>query len=331
MMLGFICLNISILPPERAFQNLMPVVVGFFGTTFLLINMTTQTGIPPQSRGNIAYVSKKDMARGVSAGFCGGMFAAWQPLITAGPGLKLAGHATSTSGDIQFMISGGAGRYVYYIGAFFLFWVPLLHLTRGALAWVTSIMYSPTVESEFWLLMTGVGIATVFAFALLLVFSRLIAKVITRVDFQKLSLAILSLIVAVVWSFASTIGYNPLVLLGTIFITAALLFMIFNVAIRVFGSGWGVSPVHLLIFIGLLAAFFAIQVFVLGLGDVGLGLGGLAEGARAMIILATATGIGLVTQIFRCMWTYSLLGYFFPIMLNMAGLSAGILVALGVY
>jgi hypothetical protein len=333
MMLGFICLNISVMSPERAFQNLMPVVVGFFGTTFLLINATSRPRIPSQRVSKDVYVSKTDMARGSSAGFMGGMFAAYEPMITAGPGMKLAGHATSTSGDIQFMISGGAGRYAYYIGAFFLFWVPLLHLTRGGMAWVTSIMYTPTVESEFWLLLSSIAIATVFAFALLVVISKVIAGIVPRFNYQKLSVAIMALVVGVVWSFAATRGYDPLVLVGTIFITAGLLYLIFDTfgkfVARALARGYYLF--HLLGFVGLLAGFVLVQVFVLGLGDFALGLGQLAEGARAMVILATATGIGLTTQIFRCMWTYTLLGYFFPIMLNMAGLSAGILVALGVY
>jgi putative membrane protein len=333
MMLGFICLNISIFSPERAFQNLMPVVVGFFGTTFLLINATTRARIPPQSTSNDVYVSKTDMARGVSTGFMGGMFAAYQPMITAGPGLKLAGHATSTSGDLQFMISGGAGRYAYYIGAFFLFWIPLLHLTRGGAAWIMSVMYSPALVSEFWLLMASVGIATAFAFALLWVISKALARVISRFNFQNLSMIILALVVSVVWSFSATLGYNPATVLGTIIITAVILYLIFRTFAGLITHALAREGylIYLLGLVALFVGFILVEASVLGFGDFALGFGQLAEGARAMVILATATGIGLVAQTFRCMWTYSLIGYFFPIMLNMAGLSAGILVALGVY
>jgi hypothetical protein len=282
---------------------------------------------------NEVYVSKTDLARGVSTGFMGGMFAAYEPMITAGPGMKLAGHATSTSGDLQFMISGAAGRYAYYIGAFFLFWLPLLHLTRGGTAWITSVVYSPTVESEFWLLMSSIAIATVFAFALLWILSKVIANVIPRFNFQSLSIAIMALVVAIVWSFSATRGFDPTIMLGTMLITAVLLYLIF----RTFAALVAGVLVHrgyliyLLGLAGLLAGFVLVEALVLGLGDFALGFGQLAEGTRAMVILATATGIGLATQTFRCMWTYSLIGYFFPIMLNMAGLSAGILMALGVY
>lgn len=326
MMLGFICLNVSILPIHRAFQNLMPVVVGFFGISFLLMNLISRANIPPQNVGNDLYVSKKDMVRGTSTGFLGGMFAAYQPMITAGPGLKLAGHATTTSGDTQFMISGGAGRYAYYIGAFFLFWVPMLHLTRGALAWISSVMYQPTVESEFWLLLAGVAMGTVFAFVLLVVVSKVLAKRISRINFHKLSMVILSLVVAVVWGFSSTPGYDPLLLVVTIVSTAAVLFGIFFALSKIITKirTRGNYLPHIAVLIGLFLAFVLVEWLLVGYS-------GLTEGVRAMVILITATGIGLIPLTFRTMWTNTLLGYFFPIMLNMAGLSAGIVVALGVY
>jgi hypothetical protein len=247
-------------------------------------------------------------------------------MITAGPGMKLAGHATSSSGDIQFMVAGGAGRYAYYIGAFFLFWLPLLHLTRGALAWITSIMYQPTVESEFWLLMAGIGIATAFAFVLLLVLSRVVAKIIPRVDFRKLSVILLALIVGVVWSFASTPDYNPLRLVVTILATAGILFVMFGAVLKLAGlvRVGGNYFIYILALVGALLAFVSVESLLIGFGN-------LAEGARAMVILTISTGIGLIPLTFRTMWTNTLLGYFFPIMLNMAGLSAGILLALGVY
>jgi len=326
MLLGFISLNISILSIDRAFQNLMPVVVGFFGISYVLMNLISRANIPPQNVGNALYVSKKDMVRGTSTGFLGGMFAAYQPMITAGPGLKLAGHATATGGDTQFMISGGAGRYAYYIGAFFLFWVPLLHLTRGALAWISSVMYTPTVESEFWLLLAGIAMATVFAFVLLFVFSKIIAKKISRINFYKLSRIVLSLIIGVVWGFSASRGYDPLLLVVMIFSSAAILFAVFTTLSKIITKVR--TKGNYLPYIAVLIGFFLAFVLVEGLL---VGYSGLADGARAMVILATATGIGLIPLTFRTMWTNTLLGYFFPIMLNMAGLSAGIVVALGLY
>ncbi len=326
MMMGFIIMNISILAPQRAFQNLMPVVVGFFGVSYMLMNYISRAQIPAQKVGNEVYMKKMDILRGSSSGFLGGMFAAFEPVITAGPGMKLSAHATGASGDSQFMISGGAGRFAYYVGGFFLLWVPLLHLTRKALGMITSLMYQPTVESEFWLFMAAIAIGTAFSFVLLVFLSKKIAKVVSKINFQFLSLVILSVIIGLVWGFSATSDYNPVLLVLTILVTAGLIFTFFNALLRLIDhvrrrSGW---PIYVLAVAGSILLFFAVQSLLIGTG-------GVIEGIRAMIILTIATGIGLMPLTFRTMWTNTLLGYFFPLMLNMAGLSAGIVVALGVY
>jgi hypothetical protein len=168
--------------------------------------------------------------------------------------------------------------------------------------------------------------ATVFAFALLFVFSRMISRVISRVNIYKLSLVILSVVIGLVWGFAASPGYDPLLLLTAIFSSAAILLAMFVALSKVITkvrTGGSYLP-FIAVLIGLFLAFIWFNALLVGYD-------GLANGARAMVILTTATGIGLIPLTFRTMWTNTLLGYFFPIMLNMAGLSAGIVVALGVY
>ncbi|MDI6883957.1 MAG: tripartite tricarboxylate transporter permease [Hadesarchaea archaeon] len=256
MMLGFIVLNVPITPIDKAFQNIMPVFVGFFAVPWVLTNMASRVDIPPQTVSNTFYISKKDLARGTTSGFLGGMFAAYQPIVTAGIGGVLAGHSTSTQGDVQFMISGSAGRFAYYVGAFFLFWVPLLHLTRGGMAWITGVIYQPRTDSEFCLLMAAIAVAAVFAFMLLVFLSRVVAKVIAGFSFKKISIAVLIGIILLVFWFS---------------------------------------------------------------------------GLEGLVILTIATGLGLVPPMFRTRRLNLILGFFFPIFLNMAGLGAGISRFLGVY
>ena len=326
MMLGFILLNRSIAPLERAFQNLMPVVIGFFAIPSLLLNMVSRVRIPPQNLGNDLYVSKKDVARGVSTGFLGGMFAAYEPAITAGPGGKLAAHATTTGGDIQFMVSGAAARFAYYVGAFFLFWVPLLHLARGGMAWISTMVYQPTVESEFWLLIASMAFATVFAFGLLVALSRVIAKRIHKISYSKLSLIIMAIVTGLVFGFFASPTSEPLTLLAVIFSSAAIILGILATLSRIITKlrARGEYLPFIAVLVGL------ILVFILFEGAT-VGFAGLAAGARGLVILATATGIGLIPLLFRTMWTFTLLGYFFPIFLNMAGLGAGVAIGLGAY
>ncbi len=255
MMLGFIVLNMPVTPIDKTFQNILPVFIGFVTVPWVLTNTLSRVTIPPQTVSNTCYVSKKDVARGTTSGFLGGIFAAYTPIITAGVGGLLAGHSTATGGDTQFMVSGGAGRFAYFVGAFFLFWVPLLHLIRGGLGWITSMVYQPKTVSEFWLLVAAIAISGVFAFFLLLLFSRAVIKVIGRFDYRKVSFAVLLIAIGIVLFFV----------------------------------GW-----------------------------------------HGLVIMTIAGGIGLIQVMFRTRWMNMLIGFFFPIFLNMAGVGAAVARFLGV-
>ncbi|MFN4133946.1 MAG: tripartite tricarboxylate transporter permease, partial [Candidatus Hadarchaeales archaeon] len=182
--------------------------------------------------------------------------AAFEPIITAGVGGVLAGHSTSTQGDVQFMVSGAAGRLAYYVGAFFLFWVPLLHLTRGGMAWITGMIYQPRTESEFWLMIATLAFTAVLAFILLIICSRLLARVVSRISYRKISFAVLIVLLLIVYGFT---------------------------------------------------------------------------GLRGLVIMAISTGLGLIPPMFRTRRLNLILGFFFPIFLNMAGMRGDVLQFLGVY
>lgn len=255
MILGFIVLNVPVMPPDRAFQNILPVFVGFFAIPWVLMNIFSNPKVPEQSKSTGIYAGWQEVAHGTAAGFLGGTFAAFQPVITAGVGGVLAGHATSTRGDISFMVSGSAGRFGYYVGAFFLFWVPLLHLTRGGMAWVTSMVYQPRSSSDFWLLVATIAFTTIFAFILLVLLSRFVfSRIVTRMSYRKISIVAMFIILGIVFIFA----------------------------------GW-----------------------------------------TGLLLLAITTGLGLIPPMFRTRRLNLVLGFFFPIFLNMVGLGEQIAYWLG--
>lgn len=206
MLLGFIILNRTVTTVNVSFQNLMPVFVGMIGLPWVLTSMLTQARIPKQVIQDTYYISKKDMIRGTTTGFLGGMFAAYEPVITAGTSGVLAGHSLSTSGDMQFMIGGSANRFAYYVGGFFLLWVPLLHLTRKGFAYVMSVAYSPTTDADFFLFLGAMAIAGIFSFLLLLVLSRVISKSISGINFYKIGIPVIVVIVALVLFFSGLEG-----------------------------------------------------------------------------------------------------------------------------
>lgn len=257
MMMGFILLNLPVTSIDKAMQGMiMPAFSGFVAVPWVLTNAVAKFKVPPQNIKNTFYISKKDWIRGTTAGFLGGMFSAHEPMISAGVGGLLAGHATVTGGDVQFMVSGSAARFTYYVGAFFLLWVPFLHLIRKGLANITVTVFSPRTESEFWLLVAVIAFSAVIAFFFLLLFSRFISKIIPRYSYRKVSLGVLVVICILVLYF----------------------------------SGW-----------------------------------------TGLVIMTIASGIGLTQIMFRTRWANIMVGFFFPIMLSMAGLSAPIVKMLGIY
>jgi len=257
MMLGFITLNVLTSSLDRAFQaTIMPAFSGFVAVPWVLTNAVARFKVPTQNITNTLYASKKDVIRGTTTGFVGGMFSANEPMVSAGVGGLLAGHSTGTGGDTQFMVSGAAARFTYYVGAFFLLWVPLLHLTRKGMANISNLVFSPKSDSEFWLFVAVVAISAVLSFVLLIVLSRYMAKIIPRYSYRKVSLGVLAIIVA----------------------------------INLYFAGW-----------------------------------------EGLVIMTIATGIGLTQVMFRTRWANIMLGFFFPIMLNMAGIGSSIVKVLGIY
>jgi len=242
---------------DRAFQaTIMPAFSGFVAVPWVLTNAVARFKVPPQTVKSTFYASKKDLIRGTTTGFAGGMFSANEPMISAGIGGLLAGHSTGTGGDTQFMVSGAAARFTYYVGAFFLLWVPLLHLTRKGMANISNLVFSPKSDSEFWLFVAVVAISAVLSFVLLIVLSRFMAKIVPRYSYRKVSFSILAIIVVLVFYF----------------------------------GGW-----------------------------------------EGLVIMAIATGIGLTQVMFRTRWANIMIGFFFPIMLNMAGIGSSIVKILGIY
>jgi putative membrane protein len=196
--LGMILFYSNLVPAEMAFQNLMPAFIGLFAIPWVLMNLVSQARVPEQHVARSVDLSPGLIARGVGAGALGGLFAAFFPVVTGGIGGFLAGHATAQHDDRLFIVSQGASKLVYYVGAFVFFFVPGLHLTRGGMAWMLSVLYTPYTPATYWHAIAAVVVSGVLAFFMLLWLSRGAAYLVTRVDYRWISAATLVLLVGVV-------------------------------------------------------------------------------------------------------------------------------------
>ncbi len=196
--LGFILFYSSLVPTEMAFQNLMPAFVGLFAIPWVLQNLLSQARVPAQHVSQTVDLSPGLIARGVGAGALGGLFAAFFPVVTGGIGGFLAGHATAQRDDRLFIVSQGTSKLVYYVGAFLFFFMPGLHLTRGGMAWMLSVVYTPYTPATYWVAVAATLLSGALAFLLLLWLSRAAIWLVSHVDYRWISAATLALLVAVV-------------------------------------------------------------------------------------------------------------------------------------
>ncbi|MBN1658681.1 MAG: tripartite tricarboxylate transporter permease [Anaerolineae bacterium] len=197
-LLGMVLFYSSVLPPEVAFQNLMPAFTGLFAVPWVLGGLLAGVRLPEQQVTEALSVTPGMAVRGVAAGTLGGLLAAFFPAVTGGLGALIAGHATAQRDDRVFLVSQGASKLVYYVGALLLFFVPGLHLTRGGMASVIGAIWQPHGPQSYW---TAVGLVVTsgaLAFGLLLVLGRAAAAMVSRVDSRTIAVATLSILVALV-------------------------------------------------------------------------------------------------------------------------------------
>ncbi len=196
--LGFVVFYGELVPADRAFQNLLPAFTGLFAIPWVLQNLLSQVQVPVQYAGRSVDLCPRLLARGVGAGTLGGLFAAFFPAVTGGIGGFLAGHATAQRDDRLFLVSQGASKLIYYVGAFLFFFVPGLHMSRGGMAWLCGLIYSPHAPATYWTVVAAMAMSGGLAFLLLLGFSRGALWLVRRVDYRHISAATLVLLLGLV-------------------------------------------------------------------------------------------------------------------------------------
>ena len=204
--LGFILIRKPV-TAEFAFSNIMPAFIGLFGVPWVIQNIISGTEVPKQYFPKTIDCNGFVVFRGVSAGFLGGFFAAFFPIVTGGIGGLLAGHATAQNDERSFIISQGASKVVYYVGAFLLFFVPMANITRGGLANMMRTMFVPRGVTDYYMILGAVAVSGALAFILLGVMSKATIWLITRIDYRYASIAALLFMVGIVLGITGLQGF----------------------------------------------------------------------------------------------------------------------------
>jgi putative membrane protein len=197
-LLGFVLMYRAPVRTATAFQALMPAFVGLFTIPWLILNIVSGTRAPAQTTALSGSLPAGTLLRGAFAGGLGGGFAAFFPVVTGGVGGFLAGHAAAIRDDRAFLVSQGASKLVYYVGAFLLFFVPGLHLTRGSGAWMLRGLFSPRSRYDFYMALAAVAIAGAISTAAIGPLARLTIRLLGRYGFRRISITALAVIMGLV-------------------------------------------------------------------------------------------------------------------------------------
>ncbi len=205
-LLGVIVYSKTIIPVNHAFQSLMAPLIGLFATSSIILNLISKYEIPEQNIPKSVDAKPKEILHGSLAGSVGGLFAAFIPAVTAGVGGYMSSHAFAQKGDKSFLVSMGASRVVYYVGAIALFFLPTLHLRRGALAMGINLFFTPESVEQFYLIDAGIAIAGVISFFIVIYASKFLAKTVPKINPKTLNFAVLIILVVLVYLMTSWQG-----------------------------------------------------------------------------------------------------------------------------
>jgi putative membrane protein len=204
--LGMIIFHKTVVAPERAFQTLMPVFVGLFATSSIILSLVSKVKIPKQRVQDSYDVTGPQIAASGGSGFLGGIFAAFMPAITPGVGGVLSGNATGQRDDKVFIMSMGTNRIVYYVGAIAIFLLPLLHMRSGGMAINVNLFFIPQTVEQYLLVTAAIAICGFVSFLFLLYSSKLIARLISVISYQTLNIIALAVVVMIVFLMTGVMG-----------------------------------------------------------------------------------------------------------------------------
>lgn len=199
-LLGMFIFYRTIIPTTSTFQSLMPVFVGLFAIPSQLLTLLATVKAPRQNVPKSVELSGEDIIRGSASGLVAGVFAGFTPAITPGPALLLSGHATVTGGDRQFIIGGGAGRVMYYVGTLLFFFMPGVFLRRGGAAINISLVFIPETWAQFMTITGLIALTGAVSFMLVFGYSRLTIWIANKINYKWISLFGMVVMIALVGS-----------------------------------------------------------------------------------------------------------------------------------
>ena len=196
--LGFLTLNLPVKEP------LLPLLTGLFGLSGLIVSIKNKTVLPPQTPAKISKINltKKEILKSMAA-------ASISAPLSVLPGLG-SGQAAVIGSEIipqtpkQFLFLVGSINTIIMALSF----VALFSLqkTRTGAAVAISKISEITPQILFYILLTII-ISSFLAFFLGIYLSKAFSKSLNKINYQLLSLIIISILIIINLLFSNTLGF----------------------------------------------------------------------------------------------------------------------------
>ncbi len=213
--IGLIVTSKPLAPPEKSFQNIMPIFLGFFAFPSIVQAMLSDVKYPVnQYRNNAVNARWSDFGYALLPGTIGGIMTALIPAVTIGISAIFAGHMTNHRNLRQtsyeptkdpnmairlhtpeiyyqqertFLIGGGINKIIYYVGAF-LFLFAITDLTpngmgRGGM----NILLKPIFSAEkgdYWIILGTILFTSCISFLLQIWFTDFTIKIFPKLNIR---------------------------------------------------------------------------------------------------------------------------------------------------
>ncbi|MAE49819.1 hypothetical protein CMI48_03260 [Candidatus Pacearchaeota archaeon] len=197
--LGLLTFNLPVKEP------LLPLLTGLFGASALIVSLNNRPVLPKQKHQPLKKIklTKKEFLKATFATIIAAPFASFMPGLGAG-------HAAVIGSELipqerrGFMFLVGAINTIV-VGLSFVTIYAIGRTRTGAAAAVNQILPNFTTTQLSYILITIIAVG-LLAFFLALQISKSFSKLITRINYQTLTLTILAILLIVNLIFSNTIG-----------------------------------------------------------------------------------------------------------------------------
>jgi putative membrane protein len=210
--LGYIILNYPLLPPQYA---LFPALTGFFGISTILTSLRLRSTPPAQSLAH----ERGYYPRGVLAGGVGGVLAGLLPGIGSAQSALLVQSFFRRSNEREFLVAHGGVNTAAAI--FALLALYLIGNPRSGASVAAAMLIGEAELADFTFMLAVAMLASSFAALATLLIARAAIKRIGRINYTRLSLAVLAFLGLSIFLFTGIYGMLVAITSAAIGILAA--------------------------------------------------------------------------------------------------------------